>query len=53
MNALDIVRSNDNKRICDGLGCLNEATNTIEEEIGDIGLIRLELCDDCVTKFRE
>ena len=42
-----------NKKICDGLGCLSLATNTIEEEVGDIGMIVLDLCDDCVIKFRE
>ena len=50
---INITRSKDNKNICDGLGCSSEATNTIVEEIGDIGIIRLELCDDCVIKFRE
>jgi hypothetical protein len=49
----DNIPSNGNKNICDGLGCFSEATNTIEEEVGDIGMIRLELCDDCVIKFRE
>jgi hypothetical protein len=53
MCSIDITRSKDNKSICDGLGCSSEATNTIEEEIGDMGVIKLELCDDCVIKFRE
>lgn len=42
-----------NKSVCDGLGCFNEATNKIEEEVGDIGMIILDLCDDCIIKFRE
>jgi hypothetical protein len=52
MCTLSIIRSEDNKSICDGFGCRSEATNSIEE-VGDIGLIVLELCDDCVAKFRE
>jgi hypothetical protein len=44
---------NRDKNICDGLGCFSVATNIINEEIGDIGTIVLELCDDCVIKFRE
>jgi len=47
------ISSNGNKSICDGLGCSSEATHTIEEEIADMGVIKLELCDDCVIKFRE
>jgi hypothetical protein len=47
------IQLNRDKKICDGLGCPSEATNTIEEEVGDIGNIVLDLCDDCVIKFRE
>jgi len=53
MDIQENISSNRNKNICDGLGCSSEATNIIEEEIGDMGVIRLELCDDCVIKFRE
>jgi hypothetical protein len=42
-----------NKSICDGFGCLSEATSSIEEEVDGIGMIKLELCDDCIVKFRE
>jgi hypothetical protein len=47
------IPSNGNKNICDGLGCLSQATNNVEEEVDGIGMIVLELCDDCVIKFRE
>lgn len=47
------IGSGTNKSICDGFGCFSEATNKIEEEDGDIGMIILELCDNCVAKFRE
>ena len=47
------IQSIKDKNICDGLGCSNEATATIDEEIGDMGRIVLDLCDDCLLKFRE
>jgi hypothetical protein len=47
------IQSNADKSICDGFGCLSEATSSIEEEVDGIGMIKLELCDDCVVKFRE
>jgi hypothetical protein len=53
MCTLSTIKAEDNKRVCDGLGCLSQPTNTVEEEIDGIGMIVLELCDDCVIKFRE
>jgi hypothetical protein len=47
------IGSGTNKSICDGLECSDEATVIVEEEVGDMGLIVLHLCDDCVVKFRE
>jgi hypothetical protein len=44
---------NADKSICDGLGCFSEATSNIEEEVDGVGMIKLELCDDCIAKFRE
>jgi hypothetical protein len=49
----DNIPSNGNKSICDGFGCFSEATNSVEEEVDGIGMIVLDLCDDCVVKFRE
>ena len=46
------ISSKNNKNICDGLGCTSEATNTVKEEVGD-KMIVLDLCDDCLIKFRE
>jgi hypothetical protein len=51
MSTLNIVSSHATKSICNGLGCPNEATNTISEEVRGKGMIVLDLCDDCVTKF--
>ena len=53
MDTQDNIGLNGDKNICDGLGCLCEATNLIKEEVGDIGGISLKLCDDCLAKFRE
>jgi hypothetical protein len=47
------IHSIEDKNICNGLGCINEATTTIDEEIGDMGRIVLDLCDECLLKFRE
>jgi hypothetical protein len=53
MNSLNDTKLDTNKKICNGLGCLCEATINIEEEIDGIGKIVLDLCDDCLAKFRE
>jgi hypothetical protein len=53
MSSLNNISPEDNKSICDGLRCFNEATHRIDEEIGDMGRIKLDLCDNCVLKFRE
>jgi hypothetical protein len=47
------IQLNGDKNICDGLGCPCEATNLIVEDVGDVGEISLQLCDDCLAKFRE
>jgi hypothetical protein len=52
MDTQNNIPSIGNKNICDGLGCSSEATNIIKEEVGD-KMIVLDLCDDCLIKFRE
>lgn len=47
------IRSENNKNICNGLGCFSKATHSIEEENGETGMIALELCDECIIKFYE
>jgi hypothetical protein len=49
----DIIRSIEDKNICDGFSCSNAATTKIDEEIGEMGRIVLDLCDECLLKFRE
>lgn len=39
------------KNICDGIGCLKEATQTIIEKVGIMGTITLHLCEDCNDSF--
>ena len=48
-----IIRAEDNKSLCDGLGCNDAATVIIREEICDTGMIILHLCDECAIKFSE
>ena len=45
---MDTIGLNEDKKICDGLGCFNYATHSIKED-GYNGT--LKLCDDCITKF--
>jgi hypothetical protein len=47
------TRRDTNKNICNGFECLCEATNYVDEEVGDMGKILLQLCNDCLAKFRE
>jgi len=49
MVAQDNISLIGNKNICDGLGCFNIATNSIEEDGCDVTLM---LCDDCIIKFQ-
>jgi hypothetical protein len=53
MSSLNNISSEDNKSICNGLGCSNKAIHSINEEIGNMDRIVLDLCDDCLLKFRE
>ncbi len=47
------IRLNKDKNICDGLGCSEFATVIVEEEVSDMDVILLHLCDNCVLKFSE
>ena len=47
------IQLTEDKNICDGFSCVNAATITVDTEIGDMGRIVLDLCDDCLLKFRE
>jgi len=53
MCTLSTISSKDNKSVCDGLGCSETATVILEEEVCDMGVILLHLCDSCVLKFSE
>ena len=53
MCTLSIIKAEDNKSVCDGLGCSEVATVIVEEEVCDMGVILLHLCDDCVLKYSE
>ena len=53
MCTLSTINPQENKSVCDGLGCSEAATITVEEEVGDMGVIILYLCDECSIKFSE
>ena len=53
MNSLNNTKSEEHKSICDGFGCSQEATTQIDEKIGEMGRIVLDLCDECLMEFRE
>ena len=42
----------DNKNICEAMGCTANSTETVEVNAGKFGKIRLHLCSVCVTKFK-
>ena len=46
-----VVNEPSNGGLCDGVGCFEEATNTIKVNAGNHGTISLSLCNICVSKF--
>jgi hypothetical protein len=40
-----------NKNLCDCNGCSREATTEIEVNAGELGIIKLNLCENCIPKF--
>jgi hypothetical protein len=41
-----------NKNLCDCNGCNRDATTEIEVNVGELGIIRLNLCKNCIPKFK-
>lgn len=41
------------KNICESFDCSNEATVEISIDAGKFGVITLNLCDNCIVKFKE
>lgn len=39
--------------ICDGFGCNRKAAAEITVKAGEIGVINLNLCENCIPKFKE
>jgi len=37
--------------ICEAYGCFEKAATTINVTVGQLGIIPLDLCNDCVRKF--
>jgi hypothetical protein len=42
-----------NKNLCDCNGCTRAATTEIEVDVGDLGIIKLNLCENCIPKFKQ
>lgn len=41
------------KLLCDSNGCSREATTEIEVNVGELGIIKLNLCENCIPKFKQ
>jgi hypothetical protein len=46
------IRSQINKNLCDGNGCSRESTTEIAINVGELGIIKLNLCENCIPKFK-
>jgi hypothetical protein len=42
-----------NKNLCDCNGCSRGASTEIEVDVGELGIIKLNLCDNCRPKFKQ
>jgi hypothetical protein len=42
-----------NKNLCECNGCTRVATTQIEVDVGDLGIIKLNLCENCIPKFQQ
>jgi hypothetical protein len=42
-----------NKNLCDCNGCSREATTEIGVNVGELGIIKLNLCENCIPKFKQ
>lgn len=42
-----------NNHLCDGSGCSREATKEIEVSVGELGVMKLNLCESCIPKFKQ
>jgi hypothetical protein len=42
-----------NKNLCDCNDCSRTATTEIEVNVGKLGIIKLNLCENCLPKFKQ
>jgi hypothetical protein len=42
-----------NKNLCDCNDCSRTATTEIEVNVGKLGIIKLNLCENCIPKFEQ
>jgi hypothetical protein len=45
--------TNVNKNLCEGIGCDREATAVVAVNVGELGIINLNLCENCRPKFKQ
>lgn len=53
MSVTRVLASHLDKSICDGFGCDKEATIEVTANVGKLGTIDLNLCENCISKFRK
>jgi hypothetical protein len=51
-SSINNTEKSSNKDICNGFGCINQSTSTIDVDAGKYGTITLEVCQFCINKFQ-
>jgi hypothetical protein len=41
------------RNLCDGNGCSKDATTEIEVSAGELGIMKLNLCESCIPKIKQ
>jgi hypothetical protein len=45
------ISSQDNKTLCEALGCFEQAITEVSVPVGDLGIIKVLVCGNCMSKF--
>jgi hypothetical protein len=53
LRSQDTQPSQVNKILCDCNGCSRTETTEIEVNVGELGIIKLNLCENCIPKFKQ
>jgi hypothetical protein len=49
----DTLASDHYKELCEAIGCFAKAENEVSVPVGELGVIILLVCDNCMRKFRD